>query len=340
MTSAIIEYARLLRLPGLGGLSMAPVFGALSVAATTPVDVVHLIIIFFIGSLSAIYGFVLNDIVDVNIHKLCKDLGNRPLVKGTVPVTHAKIICVSVFVLAFVIIFWFFYQPTVTFYLALASIIASAITGTLYNFYGKRFMGSDILVALSEAFLVLFGAFLILPALTPSIFTWIIAILTFNQLLYMNAIEGGLKDADHDYLMNVKNIALVTGVKVVGKHKLIIPKSFQILGFSIRLVSSALVFVPFVFFNEPIDGPNLILLGLLVLGVLVTSEQFLRMKTFDRNTVRKRIVRQTFLRYSIVPIMLIPLTGGIMALGLILFPLLWYIVFTPLVGGTLFKPEM
>jgi len=33
----------------------------------------------------------------------------------------------------------------------------------------------------------------------------------------MNAIEGGIKDADHDVLMNVNNIALRSGVSVNGK---------------------------------------------------------------------------------------------------------------------------
>lgn len=337
MTSKIIEYARLLRLPGLGGLSVAPVFGALSTGHVVLSDIV---ILFVIGALSSIYGFVLNDIIDVNVDKLSKDLMNRPLVKGEISLKTAQLICLLSFTLAFVLIFIFFFETTISFGLALFAIIGSAVTGSLYNIYGKRIVGSDVLVALSEALLVLFGALVVAPLNSMTIFTGIITILTFNQLLYMNAVEGGLKDADHDYLLNVKNIALKSGVIVNPSGTLHVPKSFQLFGIGIRLISIILVFSPFIFFNYPIELWNLVVLILFMLGVLLASEKMLWMKTFKRNKIRKLIIVQTFLRYSLVPLMLIPLVGGQWSLTLIFLPFIWYILFTPLIRGKLFTPEM
>jgi len=64
------------------------------------------------------------------------------------------------------------------------------------------------------------------------------------------------------------------------------------------------------------------------------------MKTFDRNKIRKIIGVQSFLRYSLVPIMLISVIGVNYSIILIVFPILWYIIFTPVLGEKLFKPRM
>ena len=337
MRAIIADYARLLRLPGLGGLSVAPVFGALSVGVT---DIYLLILLFLLGACSAIYGFVLNDYIDVKVDKLSKELGNRPLVKGTISQHTAVFICIATFILAFVIIFGWFYTPNISFGIALGFILLSALLGTLYNIYGKRFVGSDILVALSEGFLVLTGAYLVLPQGQLTIFTWIFALLTFNQLLYMNAIMGGLKDADHDYLMNVKNFALSSGVHVTKENTLVVPTVFRVSGLFIRIISIILVFLPFTYFSQTSSPAHLIILLIFSIGVLVLSEKFLSQKTFDRSKLRKLITGQTFLRYSLIPLMLFYLIGFIPVVILIIFPFIWYILFTLLIHEHLFKPVL
>ena len=339
MSNIISEYARLLRLPGLGGLSIATVFGAISVGI---LDLQNLAILFLIGAFSAIYGFVLNDYADVEIDKLSKELSNRPLVKGTISKKTALIICILCFIGVFITIFMFFYKDQPSFYFGLLCISLSAVFGTVYNLYGKKIIASDFLLALSEALLVLFGALMVVQNEALSIFTWIIFLLTFNQLVYMNAVEGGLKDADHDYLMNVKNIALKIGVKVTKDNKLIIPASFKIFGLGIRLFSTCLIFVPLVFYKETFDFElwHIALLALFALGVLFSSTKLLTLKRFERNKIRKLITAQGFLRYSLVPLMLIPLIGGLNSFILIMFPFIWYILFTPLIGEKLFRPGL
>lgn len=335
MRNIISDYARLLRLPGLGGLSVAPVFGAISVGIY---DIKTLSLIYLIGVFSAIYGFVLNDYVDVEVDKLSKDLINRPLVKGTISKNIALFICVICVIGAFAIIFLFFYKNNINFYLGILSIILSAVLGSIYDLFGKKFFGSDILVALSEALLVLFGAFIVLENVTINFITWIIFILTFNDLLYMNAVDGGLKDIDHDYLKAVKNIALTSGVKVTKNKTLFIPLSFKAFGLGLRIFSAIILFIPFIFYSIHYEIWQVFLLALFIVFVLFLSVRFLTLKKFDRKQIRKLIVSQAFLSYSLVPLMIIPFIGLISTIILMLFPFIWYVIFTPLIGGKLFQP--
>ena len=192
----------------------------------------------------------------------------------------------------------------------------------------------------------LFGALMVIQTISQlTLFTWVIFILTFCQLLFMNAIEGGIKDADHDPLMNVKNIALASGVRVTDDQKLIIPSSFKIFGFTIQLCAVTFVFVPFIvtsslFTFEIWSLIHLCLLALFAIGVLFASAKLLMLHTFERNKIRKLITAETFLRYSLVPLMLIPLIEILPALILLILPFIWYILFAPLIGEKLFRPGL
>ena len=82
MSNLISDYARLLRLPGLGGLATPAIFGAISAGI---IELPLLAIIFLIGIFTVIYGFVLNDYADVEIDKLTSELYDRPLGQGIGP---------------------------------------------------------------------------------------------------------------------------------------------------------------------------------------------------------------------------------------------------------------
>ena len=331
----VAAYARLLRIPGLGGLAIPPVIAALTVGVY---DFYNLVILFVIGAFAAIYGFVLNDYADVELDKLIKELHGKPLVSGDISKKNA--IAISVFLILFTFLFIFILWRGETLddfkFAALICIFLAGILGSFYNLYGKKIVGSDFLVAISVAFVFLFGA---LSFGEPTIFTWIIFLLTFNNLTHMNAVEGGIKDADHDYMMGVKNIALSSGVKVDG-DKIFIPLHFKVFGMGIRSFSAFLLFVPFVFYGYEYYMWQLIILAIAIIGVIYFSVKLLSIKTFDRNTIRKYIGIQSFLRYSLVPIMLISVIGTMYSIILIVFPIVWYIGFAPLLGEKLFKPRM
>lgn len=331
----IQAYARLLRIPGVGGLAIPAVIGAITVGVY---DIYNLSLLFIIGAFSAIYGFILNDCTDVEVDKLVKELHGKPLVSGDISKKTAITICILLLVSSYLLIYILWYGKTIDNLkiAALLCISLAAILGSVYDLYGKRIAGSDFLVAASMALIFLFGA---LSFAKPNIITWIIFLLTFNNSLHMNAVEGGIKDADHDYKQDVKNIALSVGVKVKGKD-IAIPLSFKTFGMGIRFFSFFLLLIPFVFYGYEYFIWQIIMLIIGILGVLYFSVKLLSIKIFDRNKIRKYIGIQSFLRYSLVPIMLISIIGVTYSAFLIIVPIVWYIIFTPLIGEKLFKPRM
>ncbi|MEF8848636.1 MAG: UbiA family prenyltransferase [Candidatus Thermoplasmatota archaeon] len=331
----ISAYAKLLRLPGIGALGIPPVIAALTMGIY---DFFDLTIVFIIGALSCIFGFLLNDYVDVEVDKLVEDLRKKPLVSGEISRKSALIISIILILVTFFFISLLYKGEQFGQYkfFAVTSIIIAGCLGSIYNIYGKKIIGSDLLVAISVAFVFLFGA---LSYGQPNVATWIIFFLTFNNILYMNAIQGGLKDADHDYKMKVKNIALKSGLEVSGGN-IYVPFSFKILGMTIRIVSAILLFLPFILFNYNYYLWQITLLIVLTSLVLIISFKFLNLKKFDRNKIRRIIGFQSFLRYSLVPIMLMSIIDIKYSVILIIVPILWYIIFTNLVSEELFKPRM
>lgn len=329
-------YIKLMRIPGLGGLAIPPVIGAITVNSN--IDMISLLILFIIGSLAAIYGFVLNDYADINVDKLSDDLKKRPLVSGIISQKEAIGICTFCVISAFFLIFVLFYGKIIEGYTFAAAISISLAwgLGSIYDFHSKDFIGSDILVAVSVSFVFLFGA---LSIGAPSLFTLIIFILTFNNLFHMNAIEGGIKDAEHDKEFGVKNIALKLGVRVY-KKVIIIPKTFIALSFGLRLFSSFLLLIPFLIYGINFYYWQIIILIIGIISMLYLNFKLLSIKEFDRNNIRKFISAQSFVRYSLVPIMLISTIGIIYSVILILIPIVWYLIFAPLSGEKILKPRM
>ena len=331
------DYLRLMRIQLAGGMALPLIFGAISVNNLSFSAIAPLLII---GILSGIYGFVLNDYFDVDVDKLSKDLSERSLVKGTVPKKAAIAIIILCFVFAYVTIFIFFYRNHILFFTGLSILIVAEVFAFIYNRYGKRLIGSDFLLALAQSLYFLFAALVSLHDGTPGMLTWVLFILVFNQLLFMNAISGGLKDADHDYLMNVKNIALASGVKVAQDKKVIIPLSFKAFGMGIRCFSVFLIFVPFVFYGMNYEFWQMILLIILVVILLYASVAMLNIKIFNRNKLRKILVIQLFMWYSIVPIMLVSVVGLLYAFILIIFPFAWYIILSIIIGEKPMAPQI
>jgi len=332
----LTKYVKFLRIPGLGGLAIPPVIGALTVNPN--IDLFYLILLFLIGSLAAIYGFVLNDYVDIEVDKLSNELKGRPLVSGEISQKKAVGICIFCVFFAFLLIFILFYGKVIEGYILVAviSISLALILGSIYDFHSKDFIGSDILVSISVSLVFLFGA---LSIGEPTLFTWIIFILTFNNLLHMNAIEGGIKDAEHDKKYGVKNIALKSGV-IVSNKNIIIPKKFKALSFGIRLFSSLLIFIPFLFYGISFYPWQIIILFIVILIMLYLNLKLLTIKEFNRNIIKKYISSLSFVRYSLIPIMLISTIGIIYSTILIIIPIGWYIIFAPLSGEKLLKPIM
>jgi 4-hydroxybenzoate polyprenyltransferase len=336
MRALIIDYMHLLRIPGLIGLAITPVAGALSVGNTS---LTMLVALFFIGAISKIYGFVMNDYFDVEVDRLSPDLSQRALVKGTVTKKQALIIIVSCFFIGYIAIFAFFYQHGYFFFVALLCVIIADVLSFVYNKYGKRFIGSDFLIALAESFFFLFGAAAVLPDGSFSPLVWVLFVILFNEQLYMNAIIGGLKDADHDYQMNVQNIALASGVKVGRENTLVVPLSFKLFGVGERLTSAVLVFVPFLFLGIHYKLWQIVLLTILFVLLIIECMYMLNRQRFDRKELRKLIGLQLITWHSCIPIILVSIVGPLYPLLLVAAPMLWFIFFSSLMGQKLDAPQ-
>jgi 4-hydroxybenzoate polyprenyltransferase len=333
--SKIAAYAKLLRLPGIGALGIVPVIAALTMGIS---DIYPLSLIFIIGAFASVFGFLINDYVDIELDGFVDELKKKPLVSGEVSKKNALLIAFYLAFTTFFFIALLWYNQSIDSYKfsALFCIVLAGILGTFYDVYGKRVVGSDFFVAISVALIFLFGA---LSFGQPTVIIWIIFILTFENIMYMNVVQNGIKDADHDYKLGVKNIALTLGVKV-QENKIVIPRSFQAFGFGLRLFAAVLFFVPFVIFGYEYYLWQMILLAVLIVVYLYLDTKLLTLKTFDRSQIRKLIGIQSFLRYSLVPVMLFKIIGILPSILLILIPIVWYIVFTPFLGEKLFKPRM
>jgi len=328
MARLFIAYARLFRLSGLIGFSMTPVFGALSlVNIGIHVNLITLFLLLLIGIFKTIHGSVMNDFFDINVDKLSRDPSRRPLVTGEISKNTVLFIAILTVIFTFAIIFGYFYNNQPFFFYGVFCIILAAIVGNIYNKYGKRFVGSDFLVGFSEGIFVLIGAFLVSPDGQLSIFTWVIFFLIFSQYLFMNMIIGGIKDADHDYLIRAKNVAIKTGVILTKDKKIHLPISFIIIGLIIRFFSAFLVFVPFIFYNIFFELWEITVIILVVVMVIFLTFKLFSLNSFAQNKkVLSLFAVQGVLRYSFVPFLLMPLIGLTSAIGLILLPLIWYFI--------------
>ena len=331
----ILEYAKLLTFHQWGVSCLTAVYGALSAGEF---DFFTLFLISLTGVLATVFGAVFNDYMDVKVDKQSKDLNDRPLVKGSIPRINAIYITIFAVISIYLIILIGMYNNIFLLdYKPILVISIAAILGAIYNIFGKRFVGSDILVGLAAALYCLSGAMLVSE--TIGYLTIIIALIVFIQIFYMNSVIGGLKDADHDYITNTKNIAYATGVKVKNKT-IVIPLSFKIFGVLLRSSSAILIFLPILFLDDfPYERWQLIIIVLMFIGIFLATIKMLNIKKFERDKMRKLISVQTFLRYTVVPVMLFNFLEFKIALFLIFFPFIWYAIFNRIIYGSLLQPK-
>ena len=338
MVRLLFEYARLFRLPALGAFSLGPIFGAISlIIIGVKISLTDICILFLIAVLSNIYGFVLNDYGDIEVDRVTKEPKKRPLVTGVISKKIAIVICVLSVIGIYASIFIFFYKNQSSFYIGLLYGTIALGLVYIYNIYGKKIIGSDFFIASSGALAVLFGAYLVSGNGALSIFTWAIFILEFTQYLFGNAVVGGIKDADHDYLKNVKNLALASGVKVTNDKKVFIPLSFQAFGIGLRFIFAFGAFIPFAY-GIHYEIWEILLLVLFIICLLLLSIKVLSLKTMEK---KHEIIKlggiMGIFRCSIIPIMLLPVIGLFYVFILIIFPFVWYIIFTPTTGEKVFR---
>jgi len=326
------EYLKLSRSFNAALTGAAPVLGGV---ANGGYEIWHLFILFLIGFLGHSYGFALNDIIDLKIDQISKELSDRPLVSKNLSLSRAWLFTFTNLLGALVLAFALAVYTTSYFPLILLFISAGLIT--LYDLISKKYPGMDIFVATGVFALILYGVMTVSQDIT--LLAWIVCLLGSIQVLFMQLIAGGLKDIDHDSKAGANTLAIKLGVREHNK-KLTIPPGFRTLAYGIQGIDICVLFLPFILVFSPLSSVHyiqilvLFVLSLLMLGI---SKRLVNLKLFDRDTLRKYIGSHYLINYSLVPLMLMALTPWI-GLLIFLFPA-GFILSNLALHGTLLHPK-
>jgi 4-hydroxybenzoate polyprenyltransferase len=330
----------------MGLTVVAPVLGALSMRTTnTPctfTTLLPLLILFCIGCFSHVYGFVINDLVDIKVDKLSNELFARPLVSGRISRKKAAIFAVVCMIFSFILSI-FFYKGLVSYILLFSILISAYILATIYNFASKKYPGMDFFVAGAIFFLILFGAATISTTqLLSNPLIWIVALIGALQVLFMNMFNGAIKDIDHDEKGLANTLAIRLGAKT-RKGVITLPTSFKTVGYAVELTRSFLIFLPFLFltpFNQIGEIAILLRIAVLIMFTIITLcsiHKLFSIKTFDRNYIRKWIGIIVIVMYATTPIMLSSLNLYFILVAFV--PPLWFISSNIVLHGTVLEPK-
>ncbi len=340
----IRKYLEISRLFNMGLTGVAPVLGALSMWTISEVTLFQLFVLFCIGCFSHVYGFVINDLVDIKVDKLSNELFARPLVSGSISRKKAAYFAIACMIASFVVSI-LFYKELVSYVLLISILIFAYILATIYNFASKKYPGMDFFVAGAIFFLILFGA----ATATKSVeqlfsnpLTWIVALIGTLQVLFMNMFNGAIKDIDHDEKGLANTLAIRLGAKT-RKGVITLPTSFKTVGYAVELTRSFLIFLPFLFltpFNQIGEIAILLRIAILLMLTIITLfsiHKLFSIKTFDRDHIRKWIGIIVIVMYATTPIMLSSLKLYFILVAFV--PPLWFISSNIVLHGTVLEPK-
>jgi len=327
------EYLSLFRIQTGAATASAPLLGGLVMGQR---DVLHLAVLFFIGLFYHIFGFVLNEYVDVEVDKKSVDLKKKPLVSGSITKDQALFVVIMSVLCSYVLIVFFYRSiyPIVFFSLAL-------LLGGLYDLYGKRIVGMDFVLAGGFFFICLMGASTISTSF--NVLVYLVCLIFFFQIAFNNAFEGGLKDVDHDGVGGAKTLAQSMGVNVKDRF-LRITKSFTVFAYFLRVVFLfLLVFLgsqPQLNIWSYKHGLQMILIVFLAAVSFGMLSRFLKSVKFDRFRLMRLFSLHEMASYFMVVLVLSPLYDVWITVFLLLLPAVWYLVTNMALYGKLLEPRV
>jgi 4-hydroxybenzoate polyprenyltransferase len=326
------EYLKLTRFFNMGLTGIAPVLGAVSMWNINHISLEGITILFLIGCLSHIFGFVLNDVIDIRIDKLSNELTTRPIVSGRITRKKAFYFAIFCMILSFLLSI-FFYNGLDDFLILLLFLIIAYILATIYNIIGKKYPGMDCFVAGAVFFLILFGASTIG---TPTSLAWVVSLIGGTQVLFMNMINGSIKDIDHDSRGRVKTLATKLGARTI-KGRIILPSLLKGIGYLIESWRVILLFIPFMFLSHPYYVWQIGLLCIIIALTFYSIYRLFTIQFFDRKKIRKSIGIIVILMYTTAPIMLSSFTTYILLIAFI--PPLWFILSNMVLHKTILEAK-
>ncbi|MDH7506732.1 MAG: UbiA family prenyltransferase [Candidatus Thermoplasmatota archaeon] len=334
LKNMLIGYFQLFRLQTAAATALTPFIGALVAGQD---DIFILFILLIIGFLYHIYGFVLNEYVDIEVDKKSNDLKDKPLVSGFIPRINAFLIVIlSIFFTCFLTVFFF------TKILPVLFLILALFLGGIYDIFGKKIPGLDFVLGLGFFFFCLMGASTKTNDFTT--LTYIVSLIYFIHISFNNSVEGGIKDVDHDYLAGAKTLA--TKMKVLVKNRsLIVNKKFAVFSFFLKFIFIFLIFLLSVqpeinLFNYEKNMIQLILFSFFCFIIFFTMIKFLYISEFDRLRLKKLFSLHEMSSYFLLIISISPLVETRFTFFLVLFPFIWYILFNLVLYGKPLQPRV
>lgn len=329
--SKTISFLQLFRLQTAAVTATTPVIGGLVMNQREPFP---LLVLFLVGLLYHIFGFVLNEYIDIEVDKKSADLKEKPLVSGAITKNTAlSVVVISLVGACALLTFFQSVFPFIFFLVAL-------LLGALYDTYGKKMPGFDFILAGGFFFLCLTGASTV--SFSFPLLVYLVCLLYFFQIVFNNAVEGGLKDIDHDALGGAKTIATRMGVHI-NNGVLQAPLPFRIFAYTTQLAFFGTLIVlamqpELSFWKSNIFVQFIVIL--LGLAIVATSYLFMRSFLFHRGQLKRLFSVHEMTSYFLVLVVLSPLFGLVITLILIIIPTCWYLALNVILYGKLLQPQV
>lgn len=316
----ILEYFRLIRFSTVGNEAAVILLGGFIMGQR---DIFLLSLLFIIGLLGHIFGYVLNEYIDIEVDKKLSYKIQKPLVSGIIPKKNALIISITAFILACIIVFAYF-----PYFLSIVLLSIAAILTIIYDVYGKKIPFSDFVVAGTLSVFILFGAST-LNTRIPDI-VYIASLIFFFDVVFMNFVEGGIKDIDHDSKAGAKTMATRMGI-MIKNNKLIISTRFRIFAYALRIFFFILIIL--LGFQSEINlwfsevNMIYIIVVLLMIVVAISSIKLLRTTIFNKSKLYRLFTIINSSSVALLLVVLYPLLGFWVTIFLLLLPITWFVVF-------------
>ncbi|KYK21067.1 hypothetical protein AYK21_00900 [Thermoplasmatales archaeon SG8-52-2] len=328
------EYAKLVRLPSSLGISVIGVIGALSVKGVN-LEFLTLIVLLTIGVLGNIFGYVLNDYLDLKYDIHSKELIDRPLVSGTVSKIVAKVIIIICLIAVFIIPIIYFKSILLIFILMI-----SVILGIFYDMFSKKIVCSEFFLAGAMAFFCLFGAVSVSGDIKSlgeiGNLTWIIVAIILFYVFIMDTIEGNLKDLETDRKAGARTFSVYLGVR--AKKKMNVPLCYKAILIFFKIFIILLIFIPFLFLEYRFWNWQILILIMISFGMIWSMIKIFNEQSFDRLRFARYARRHGAISYFVFPFLLVRFIGIEWTMFLIFYPLIWPLIFNYVLYGKSLYP--
>jgi 4-hydroxybenzoate polyprenyltransferase len=322
----VFEFAKLSSAHFIFLTAIIPLTGAIAMGEK---DLILLTILFLIGLTAHIVGFAFNHYMDIEVDRLVSFTNTRPLPSGKISKKSALLYILLVLLLGCLLTLYYYGVVLLLIYLV------GVMLAGFYDIYSKRISGMDFILATSVVVGVVFGAATVSFQFTFLIY--ILCFLAFLQTLNLNLIAGGLKDADHDYLIQSQHLSTRLGVRV-EQGVFHIPERFQFLAYLLGGLYAFGVFLPIFSGTIHIDTVLIFLLILFNVLFFVVTFKMMHLKKFHRQQIRTYVVVQYTINWFNIPILLMsvaPLAGF-----LILYPIIGLVASNIILYRTILRPQV